>query len=75
VIVCVCRNVSDRAIGRAIEAGARTAAEVSRATGAGTGCGCCRGTIEAMLEGGSAAAGSGCAACPRRAAATKVEAP
>jgi bacterioferritin-associated ferredoxin len=75
MIVCVCRNVSDRAVARAIDGGARTAAEVARATGAGTSCGCCRATVEALLEARSPCEGGGCEACPRRVAAAAVEAP
>jgi bacterioferritin-associated ferredoxin len=69
VIVCVCRNLSDQAVDRAIHGGARTVADVARATGAGTSCGCCRETVEAMIAGRSPCAGGGCAGCPRAAAA------
>jgi bacterioferritin-associated ferredoxin len=65
VIVCLCRNVSDRAVARAIQGGARTVAEVAGATGAGTSCGGCHGTIEAMLARGVPCSSPPCAGCPR----------
>jgi bacterioferritin-associated ferredoxin len=74
MVVCLCRNVSDRIVARAIEDGARTVADVARATGAGSSCGCCHGTIEAMLARAACAHG-GCEACPRRAAAAALDAP
>lgn len=74
MIVCLCRNVSDRAVAGAIQAGARTAADVARATGAGTGCGCCRGTVEAMLARSAPCATPPCAGCPRAARSSQREA-
>lgn len=41
MIVCVCRNVSDRTVRELASAGA-SLAEVIERTGAGTGCGHCR---------------------------------
>jgi bacterioferritin-associated ferredoxin len=41
VIVCHCHVVNDAAVAAAIDAGARTLAEVCRSTGAGRGCGAC----------------------------------
>lgn len=69
MIVCICRNVSERAVRAAIAGGADSVEAVGVATGAGTGCGCCRRTIAAIIaaEAVPAAAGAGCAACPRRA--------
>jgi assimilatory nitrate reductase electron transfer subunit len=75
MIVCLCRNVSDRAVARAVDRGARTVADVACATGAGTGCGCCRETVEALLEARGPCGSGGCEACPRRAAAAAVDAP
>jgi bacterioferritin-associated ferredoxin len=49
VIVCLCRDVSDRAIRLAIEDGAHSVEAVGRATGAGTGCGCCRMAIAGLV--------------------------
>jgi bacterioferritin-associated ferredoxin len=75
MIVCMCRNVSDRTVERAIEGGARSVTAVAGATGAGTSCGCCHGTIEVMLARRAACGGGGCEACPRRAAAAAVDTP
>jgi bacterioferritin-associated ferredoxin len=55
--------VTDREVEAAIQDGARSLSDVSRACGAGTDCGCCRGVIEQRLE---KACGNGCADCPRR---------
>jgi bacterioferritin-associated ferredoxin len=74
VIVCVCRNVSDRTISAAIDAGAQDLGAIARATGAGTSCGCCRETIAAMLAGASPCKSAPCAACPRAQAAPRREA-
>ena len=49
MILCHCKSVSDRHINAAIAAGASTVADVSSATGAGTGCGGCTPAIEVLL--------------------------
>jgi bacterioferritin-associated ferredoxin len=49
MIVCHCRVVSDRTVRATIAAGATTPAEVAVACGAGSGCGGCTPTIEALL--------------------------
>lgn len=49
MIVCICRAVSDRAIRAARDAGARSVEAIGAATGAGTCCGCCRGSIARIL--------------------------
>jgi bacterioferritin-associated ferredoxin len=49
VIVCHCQVVSDRAIRREVEAGARTVDEIGARCGAGTCCGSCRPTITVLL--------------------------
>jgi bacterioferritin-associated ferredoxin len=68
MIVCLCRNVSDRAIRAAVETGARSADEVARATCAGTSCGCCRPAVEAILRSHAAPCREApCAGCPRAA--------
>ena len=41
MIFCHCAVVGDREVARAIEAGARTVAQVCKATGAGQQCGSC----------------------------------
>jgi bacterioferritin-associated ferredoxin len=63
VILCICQSVTDREVDAAIEDGARSLADVSRACGAGTDCGCCRGAIEQRVQ--RACSGS-CSDCPRR---------
>lgn len=66
MIVCLCRVVSDHAIRAARDAGATTLEAVVAATGAGTGCGCCHGTIAKILAEPCRAAP--CEGCPKRAA-------
>jgi bacterioferritin-associated ferredoxin len=41
VYACICHAVSERELAMIITAGARTQEDVSRACGAGTGCGSC----------------------------------
>ena len=49
MIVCVCRNVSDRAICRLIAEGAGTVEDVAARSGAGTGCGGCRVSLARLV--------------------------
>lgn len=70
MIVCLCRFVSDLTIRAARDEGAATVAEISAATGAGTGCGCCRGTIARILA--EPCRAEPCAECPGRAAAPEA---
>ena len=49
VIICHCRVVNDQAIRAAVDAGATTLPAVSRATGAGTGCGGCVWSVKMIL--------------------------
>ena len=49
MLVCHCKRVSSRAIRECVQAGARDAATVSRACGAGTGCGGCRPLVEQLV--------------------------
>lgn len=65
MIVCLCEAVSDRAIRAARDAGAQTLEAVAAATGAGTGCGCCHGTIAKILA--EPCKPVPCIGCPRRA--------
>jgi bacterioferritin-associated ferredoxin len=74
VIVCVCRNVSDRAIAASVEAGAQDLAGVARVTGAGSSCGCCVETIAAMLERAAPCKSPPCAGCTRAHGAPRREA-
>jgi bacterioferritin-associated ferredoxin len=41
MIICHCNVVTNRCVGHAVKAGARTLAHVCRATGAGQHCGTC----------------------------------
>jgi len=74
MIVCVCQNVSDRAIAAAAEKGAKDVGDVTRATGAGTSCGCCHETIAEMLgqEQWAPCKSTPCAGCPRAASAVRA---
>ncbi|MCP5181956.1 MAG: (2Fe-2S)-binding protein [Pseudomonadales bacterium] len=56
MIVCVCRNVSDRDIRRAIAEGARSVTDIADALDAGTCCGLCRETTEELLGDAGASA-------------------
>lgn len=47
--VCTCNSVTAGRIREAVAGGCRTAAEVSSATRASTGCGDCRGVVEALV--------------------------
>jgi bacterioferritin-associated ferredoxin len=67
MIVCVCRNVSDRAVAGAVEGGARDLEGVAQVTGAGTACGCCHEAIEGMLAVAGPCSSPPCAGCPRAA--------
>lgn len=49
MIVCHCEVVNDTAIKSAVDEGARTLAEVCRATGAGRDCGTCVFSVKAIL--------------------------
>lgn len=49
MIVCHCEVVNDTAIRSAVDAGARTLAEVCRSTGAGRDCGTCVFSVKAIL--------------------------
>ena len=49
MIVCQCHVVSDRAIGRAIDHGARTVEEIGDRCAAGTSCAGCHPELERLL--------------------------
>ena len=49
MLVCHCKQVSDRQIRDAVRAGARTRGEVARACAAGTRCGGCRPAVEEIV--------------------------
>lgn len=48
--VCGCRAVTDRQVRKAVNAGARTAAEVALLTGAASRCGTCVDLVHAVME-------------------------
>ncbi len=48
--VCGCRAVTDREVHSAVEAGARSAAEVAQHCGAGSRCGNCVDLVLAVIE-------------------------
>jgi bacterioferritin-associated ferredoxin len=50
MFVCVCRAVSVTEVEKAIDDGADTVEQVTRACKAGGDCGACRNTIEEMIE-------------------------
>lgn len=50
MLVCHCHEVGDKTVRKCIREGARTVAEVGAACGAGTGCGGCRPTIDALVS-------------------------
>ena len=72
MVLCICQSVSEREVEAAIRQGAQSLADVARACGAGTDCGCCRGAIEQRLE---RACSNACADCPRRRAELASAAP
>ena len=49
MIVCHCAVVSDSAVAAALTSGARSVAQVCRATGAGRDCGSCVFSLKALL--------------------------
>ena len=49
MIVCICRNVSERAICRLVAEGASSADEVAARSGAGTRCGSCRAAVARLV--------------------------
>jgi bacterioferritin-associated ferredoxin len=73
MIVCLCKVVSDRAIRAARDAGAHTLEAVADATGAGSGCGCCQGTIRKILA--EPCRPVPCLGCPQQRAAANETVP
>jgi bacterioferritin-associated ferredoxin len=49
MIVCICRNVCERAIRHAIGEGAATVRDVATRCGAGTDCGSCRRDVALLI--------------------------
>jgi len=52
--VCICAAVSDKEIHELVNAGETSASAVMEKTGAGMGCGTCRASVIAMVEGETA---------------------
>jgi bacterioferritin-associated ferredoxin len=76
MIVCLCKAVNDRAVRAARDAGADTVEAIGAATGAGTCCGGCKGTIAAILvELRLPGHASRAEAVPLRAAADRLDTP
>jgi bacterioferritin-associated ferredoxin len=50
VYVCFCEAVTAREVESALDRGAESIEEIGETTGAGTGCGGCHPTLEAVLE-------------------------
>jgi bacterioferritin-associated ferredoxin len=50
MIVCQCKGVSDATVRRAVREGAQSPTEIALACGAGTDCGCCRTTLEKIVD-------------------------
>lgn len=63
MIVCICRGASDRDVNRAIDAGARSIADLQRC-GIGTECGSCHNFLRMMLADASAVAALPADPCP-----------
>lgn len=50
MLVCHCKRVSSRVVRECVQGGAHDADAVSRACGAGTGCGGCRPLLRELVE-------------------------
>lgn len=50
MIICLCEGTSDRQVERAAKEGATTVKEISRACGAGAGCGMCHRSIREIIQ-------------------------
>lgn len=48
--VCICRAVTDKQLDSAVAKGASSLDELMTATGACTGCGCCKNAVQAHLS-------------------------
>lgn len=49
-LVCICNGITEKEIIEALKKGARSATDIQRITGAGTGCGRCLVTVDALVE-------------------------
>ncbi len=50
MIICLCRDVSERQVETAVARGATTVSEVSRTCGAGSDCGACQHLLAVLIE-------------------------
>ncbi|MBM4265745.1 MAG: (2Fe-2S)-binding protein [Deltaproteobacteria bacterium] len=50
MLVCLCQGVSDKEVRQAIARGATTRKQVTRACGAGAGCGGCHESIQDLIQ-------------------------
>jgi bacterioferritin-associated ferredoxin len=65
MLVCHCLRVFDGAIRECVRSGARSVDDVSARCGAGTGCGGCLESIEAIVRGNTQGSAQSCAErCP-----------
>lgn len=56
--VCLCRGVTSQAVAEAVAAGASTTKKVAKACGAGSDCGRCRRTVQAIIKAAESANGA-----------------
>lgn len=49
-LVCICNGITEKEIIETLKKGARTTADIQRITGAGTSCGRCLVTVDALVE-------------------------
>ena len=49
MIVCVCRNINEKAVEKAVDSGARKARDVQAFHGCAFNCGTCKPTIDAII--------------------------
>lgn len=49
-ILCYCKKVSLSTVEEAVKAGAKTVEDIGEQTGAGTGCGRCKGLIQEAID-------------------------
>lgn len=55
--VCLCKGVTSQAVADAVAAGASTTKKVAKACGAGSDCGRCRRTVQAIIKAADTDAG------------------
>ena len=55
--VCLCKGVTSQAVRDAVEGGASTTKKVANACGAGSDCGRCRRTVQAIIKAAEAESG------------------